>query len=134
MHKTIITTALTLFTWSNSYSQDGQVTIEQDPLVEQLLQKRKQLLKTGELKNYYSIQVISGDINTARKTLTNCKTKFTDYKSDIVYQTPHYKVWIGKYRNRLEADAALLQITKEYPGAFVFEPENKKITTKKPSN
>ena len=93
--KTIIITSLTLFIWSNSYSQEGQVTIEQDPLVEQLLQKRKQLLKNGELKNYYSIQVISGDINTARKTLTNCKEKFTDHKSDIVYQTPHYKVWIG---------------------------------------
>ena len=131
--KIIITIALTLFICLKSYSQDGVVTIEQDPKVTQLLKKRNELLKNGELKNYYSIQVISGDIKTARETLTDCKTKFTDYKSDIVYQTPYYKVWVGKYRNRLNADAALLKISEEYPGAFVFRPENKKKAIKKPS-
>ena len=131
--KIITTTVLTLFICFKSYSQEGIVTIEQDSKVVELLKERKKLLKNGELKNYYSIQVISGEIKTARETLTDCKTKFTDYKSDIVYQTPHYKVWVGKYRNRLDADAALLKISEEYPGAFVFRPENKKKITKKPS-
>ena len=131
--KIIITTALTLFICLKSYSQEGIVTIEQDSKVTKLLNERANLLAKGELKNYYSIQVISGEIKTARETLADCKTKFTDYKSDIVYQTPHYKVWVGKYRNRLDADAALLKITEEYPGAFVFRPENKKKITKKPT-
>ena len=130
--KIIITTALTLFVCLKSYCQDGVVTIEQDPKIEQLLKEREQLLKNGELKNYYSIQIISGEITTAREALADCKTKFSDYTSDIVYETPHYKVWVGRYRNRLDADAALLIISEDYPGAFVFEPENKK-KTKKPS-
>jgi hypothetical protein len=131
--KIIIITALTLFISLKSYSQDGVVTIEQDQKIDQLLKERRQMLHNGELKNYYSIQIISGEIKTARETLADCNTKFTDYKSDIVYQTPHYKVWVGKYRNRLDADAALLKISEEYPGAFVFRPENKKKVTKKPS-
>lgn len=131
--KIITTTVLTLFICFKSYSQEGIVTIEQDSKVAELLKERKKILKSGELKNYYSIQVISGEIKTARETLTDCKTKFKDYKSDIVYQTPHYKVWVGKYRNRLDADAALIKISEEYPGAFVFRPENKKKVTKKPS-
>lgn len=109
-----------------SYCQVGNVSIEQDPKVALLLKERQQLLKEGVLKSYFSIQVISGEIKTARETLTDCKTKFTDYTSDIVYQTPHYKVWVGKFRNRLDADAALLKVTEDYPGAFVFKPESKK--------
>lgn len=126
IHKIIFTITITLLVSLKTYSQEGIVTIEQDAKVEQLLKERKKLLKDGELKNYYSIQVISGEIKTARETLADCKSKFTDYKTDIVYQTPHYKVWVGKFRNRLDADAALLKISEEYPGAFVFRPENKK--------
>lgn len=133
MRKIITITAFLLFICLNSYSQNGTVTVEQDSKVAELLKERQHMLKNGELKNYYSIQVISGEIKTARETLKDCKTLFTEYSSDIVYQTPHYKVWIGKYRNRLDADAALLKITEEYPGAFVFRPENKKKITKKPS-
>lgn len=132
-HKISTIIIFLLFISFKALGQQGQVTIEQDQKVAQLLSERAKLLEKGELKNHYSIQVISGEIDTARETLADCKTKFTDYKSDIVYQTPHYKVWVGKYRNRLDADAALLKITEEYPGAFVFKPENKKRTTKKPT-
>lgn len=111
---------------SSSYGQEGTVTIEQDKKIDLLLKERKQLYDTGELKNYFSIQVISGEIKTARETLAECKKMFTDYTSDIVYQTPHYKVWVGKFRNRIDADAALVLISETYPGAFVFKPENKK--------
>lgn len=126
IRKIIFTVAIIFFVSSNSYCQEGIVTIEQDKKVNQLLNERKKLLDNGELKNYFTIQVISGEIKTARETLADCKTKFTDYKTDIVYQTPHYKVWIGKFRNRLDADAALQIIAEEYSGAFVFQPENKK--------
>ncbi len=115
-----------LFICSSSYGQEGTVTIEQDKKIDLLLKERKQLYDTGELKNYFSIQVISGEIKTARETLAECKKMFTDYTSDIVYQTPHYKVWVGKFRNRIDADAALVLISETYPGAFVFKPENKK--------
>ncbi|MGB0975075.1 MAG: SPOR domain-containing protein [Flavobacteriaceae bacterium] len=131
--KIIATFVLLFFACLKTYGQQGEVTILQDKKVNQLLNERAKLLKNGELKNYYTIQVISGEIETARETLAECKEKFTDYKSDIVYQTPHYKVWVGRYRNRLDADAALTLITEEYPGAFVFRPENKK-PQKKPTN
>lgn len=133
IHRIITTITIALFIGSKTFAQEGQVTIEQSPKLDQLLNERAKLLSKGELKNYYSIQVISGEIKTARETLAECKKKFKDYNSDIVYQTPHYKVWIGRYRNRLDADAALLKITEEYPGAFVFRPENKKKITKKPT-
>jgi len=122
----IITTLLfTLLLSSKGIAQEATVTFEQDDRIEQLLKERKRLLKNGELKGYYSIQVFSGEISGAQKILKNCKSMFTDYKSQIEYQTPNYKVWIGKFRNQLDADRALMNISTEYEGAFVFKPKNK---------
>jgi len=96
-----------------------------DSKLEEVLQERKRLIKGGYIKNYHTIQVFSGDITNAQKVLAVCKTEFPD-RSQIFYETPNYKVQIGKYRNRLDADRALLKISEKYPNAFVFKPKEKK--------
>ena len=123
--KLITTLVFALLLSSKGIAQEATVTIEQDDKIERLFKERKRLLKNGELKGYYSIQVFSGEISGAQKVLKNCKKLFTDHKSQIEYQTPHYKVWIGKFRNQLDADRALLNISEEYESAFVFKPKNK---------
>lgn len=109
-----------------SFAQEGTVSIEQDAKIEKLLKERKKLLMKGQLKKHHTIQVFSGELENAQKTLKDCKNNFPDYKSQIIYETPNYKVWIGEFRNRIDADSALLNISEEYNGAFVFEPEGKK--------
>jgi hypothetical protein len=42
----------------------------------------------------------------------------------MVYETPNYKIWIGNFRSRLEADKALIKIKKKYINAFIFKPKN----------
>ncbi len=124
----IITIIFFAFFFSlKSSAQEGTVSIEQDEKIERLLKERKRLLKNGELKTHYSIQVVSGrELIAARKTLKDCKSKFLDFKSDVVYETPNYKVWVGEFRNKLDADRALAIISEEYAGAFVIKPKNKK--------
>jgi len=125
--KTITTIVFIIFFNLKSNAQEGTVSIEQDEKIDRLLKERKRLLKSGELKAHYSIQVISArQIDTARETLKTCKNKFTDFKSDMYYETPNYKVWVGEFRNKLDADRALLTISEEFPGAFVVKPKNKK--------
>ena len=109
---------------SLSNAQEATVTIEEDEKIEVLLDKRKQLLITGEIKTHFSIQVVSGTLETARKTLKECKNKFPEVKSNIVYDEPYYKVRVGEYRDQLEADKNLLTISEEHPGAFIFKPKN----------
>ncbi len=115
---------ITIFTLTCN-AQEAIVTIEQEKEIKNLLDKRKQLLTNGSLKSHYSIQVISGNLETARETLKDCKNKYPETKSNIVYDEPYYKVRVGEYRNQLEADKNLLTINEEYPGAFIFKPKNK---------
>jgi hypothetical protein len=124
--KTITLTIFVIFFTLKSNAQEGIVSIEQDEKIERLLKERNRLLKSGELKTYYTIQVISGELKTARETLKACKSKFSDFKSDVVYETPNYKVWVGEFRNKLDADRALVTISEEHEGAFVIKPKNKK--------
>lgn len=124
--QTLGTVVIALLFHLNSVAQEATVTIEQDEKLETIMKERKRLLKKGELRTHYTIQVFSGEIENAQKVLKECKSKFKDHKSQIFYETPNYKVWVGKYRNRLDADRALLLIHEDYPGAFAFKPDNKK--------
>ena len=121
--KTITSIIFVIFFSIKSNAQEGTVSIEQDEKIERLLKERKRLLKNGKLKTHYSIQVISArELRTARETLSKCKVKYPSYKSDIIYETPNYKVQIGEFRNKLDADRALLAINEAYQGAFVINP------------
>ena len=43
------------------------------------------------------------------------------------FETPNYKIWIGNFKTRLEADRALLLIKKKFYSAFVFKPKKEKM-------
>jgi len=77
-----------------------------------------------ESSNSYKIQLFYGGLNEAHKVLARFKTTYgTTWSSKIKFETPNYKVWIGNYRNRLEADRALMRIQKKFPSAFIFKPK-----------
>ena len=48
---------------------------------------------------------------------------FNDTTADIIYETPNYKIWVGNYYTRLEADRNLIKIRKKFSSAFIFRPE-----------
>lgn len=106
-----------------SYAQQGEVIIHQDPRITELLSLKTQLIKENKLSDRYKIQLYSGSLSTASATLKEYRNKVGTWTSDIKHETPNYKVWIGNFRNRLEADRALLDIKADFPSAFIFKPD-----------
>ena len=100
-------------------TNDTNITNEK---ISRVLKEKKRLLKNGNIKNYFTIQVFSGNIEGAQKVLAKCKVEFKD-KSQIIYETPNYKVHVGAYRNQLDADNALIEISEVYEYAFTFKPK-----------
>ena len=101
----------------------AQSTVYQDSRIEELLSLKTQLTKDNELTDRYKIQLYSGERERAYSILKEYRNKLGTWSSSIEYQTPNYKVWIGNYRNRLEADRALLTIKKMFSSAFIFKPD-----------
>lgn len=122
-HKNIFTAlVLVLGMCYQATAQTGQVNIEQNDLIPELLELKSELTKDGKLGERYSIQLYYGDNNTASNIIKEFRAKYNNLPSSIIYETPNYKVWVGNFRNRLEADRALLQIKNDFPSAFIPKP------------
>lgn len=123
--KLIITTSILIGLSALGQAQEGQVTIKQDELIPELMEKKTEMVKDSRMGDRYRIQLFSGDNNQASKVIKEYRTLYPQWPSTIVYETPNYKVWIGNFRNSLEADKALLTIKNTFPAAFRFKPEKK---------
>ena len=112
---------LTILLSSSLIAQEGTVSINQDKEIEALLEIKKDIETSS---NRYKIQIYSG---TSRGSAEAARSKFSesysDWPSSIEYETPNYKIWVGNFRNRLEADRALIRIQKTFINAFIFEPK-----------
>jgi plasmid maintenance system killer protein len=108
---------------SNSTAQDRKLTIAQDSKFEQLLNEKRKINTSIAVNERYKIQVFSGDAEKAKKALIECKELFTDLDGTIVFNTPNYKVWIGSFKNRIEAERNLIEIKKKYENALLIRPQ-----------
>ena len=63
------------------------------------------------------------DIDMAQREKQNFLNLFDEWPAEIVWNTPNYKVWVGNFVNRLEADRAWAKIKKEYMNAIIFQPK-----------
>ena len=116
-----LTLALLLFVFTLSVTaQQGEVKVEQDSNIDKLLEYKKDL-KTSKV---YKIQVYqSADPDKAEREKSNFLNLYGEWPTEIVWNTPNYKVWVGNFATRLEADRALSKIKKNYMNAIIFQPK-----------
>lgn len=116
----IISLLLFLFI-ENSLAQSASITINEDVKIHQLLELKKQLEKENKLTDGYTIQLYYGELNDANATLKKYKSNFDSWPASIEYETPNYKVWVGNFSSRLEADRALLEVQLSFSSAFILK-------------
>ncbi|MEW7293058.1 SPOR domain-containing protein [Aquimarina sp. 2304DJ70-9] len=104
---------------------EAVVTINQDPKIKILLDIKAKMEKSGDFSDRYKIQLYYGNLNQANNIMKSSKESFPQWDSSIQWETPNYKVWMGNYRTRLEADRALKEVHSVFPNAFIFKPEKK---------
>jgi hypothetical protein len=111
---------LLILTYSQTLAaQEGVVTIEQDRDITTLLEYKKDV-KTVDL---YKIQLDFGSRSEVELLKQKFQNTYAQWPAEMVYETPNYKVWVGNFSTRLEADIALLEIKKKFSKAMVFEPK-----------
>ena len=116
--------ALLIFYLSNSnlYAQDEKVRVSQNPKFENLLNEKRKINASITVNDVYKIQIYNGDNETSKKILTDFKRDFIAFDGTIVFYTPAYKVWVGNFKTRIEAERNLMLFRKKYPNAFVIKP------------
>ena len=124
--KVFIVSLLLTITSIQGYSQSATVTINQDSKITQLLEVKKNLERENKLSDGFTVQLYYGELSKANEVLRKYKAAQASWPGTIEYETPNYKVWVGNYASRIEAERALVEIHKTFPTAFILKPERKK--------
>ncbi|MDI5896727.1 SPOR domain-containing protein [Flavobacterium yafengii] len=115
--------SLTLFiSYCNVNAQDGNIRVSQDSKFEQLLNEKRKTNVSNTVNDYYKIQIFSGDSEKAKKTLNDFKQEFRDIDGTIIFFTPNYKVWVGNFKTRIEAERNLIEIKKSHSNVLLIKP------------
>ena len=109
---------------TNLFGQNGRIKINQSNKLDSIIKLKKEL--NSKIQNL-RIQIYSGDRENAEQIIQAFNEIFNDTTSDVIYETPNYKVWVGNYYTQLEADKRLIEIRKKFRSAFIFRPEFQEI-------
>ena len=107
MMKNIFIAGILLLT-SASYAQ---ITISQEKNIADAMELKKEIART---ESAFQVQIYNGNITEANKS------KYKQYPVLLTFESPNYKVRLGSFRTRLEAEKKLVEIKKSYPASFVI--------------
>ena len=109
------------------HAQNGSITIEQDPKIDELL---KVYASVNSKAEFYQIQVGFGSFQKAQNLKTRIDQDFPGWYSKIEFESPTYRVRLGRFKTILEAERKLLEVRQKYPDAFLLKPEKKRENKK----
>jgi hypothetical protein len=111
-----------LFFNLNALGQEIKVSLSQDPRFEQLLNEKRKMNTYLIRNDSYKIQIYSGNADNAKKTLNECRLEFSHLDATMIFNTPNYKVCIGNFKTRIEAEKNLITIRNTYKNALLIKP------------
>lgn len=115
------------------YSSEGRVVVIQDHLVDTVLKQyealRLKIMENPDNKAIpgYRIQIFfDSGINSsdrAKQARDEFLFRFPDIQAYVSWKAPNYRVRVGDFRTRLEAEKILQTIIIDYPNAWVIKDE-----------
>ena len=103
-------------------AQDQNGSLNQDLKFEQLLNEKRKINTSLVINDSYKIQIFNGSSENAKKALNDFKQNFSEIDATIVFNTPNYKVWVGNFRTRIEAERNLADIKDRYKNVLLIKP------------
>ena len=108
---------------AQSKTSPGKVELIQDKRVPALVEKHIALndAQTGVMEGY-RIQIYFDSGNESKKHAMDARSAFIQKHPDIpaylTFQEPFFKVRVGDFRTKLEADGVLQQLLAVFPNAY----------------
>ncbi len=99
---------------------EGTVRIESSREIDKVIAQKKEYNKNlGTIKGY-KIQLFYGNEEDAYEIKDEFKAIYPEISTKIIFSSPEWKVQVGNYKSRLEADDALIEIKIDFPNAIIF--------------
>lgn len=105
---------------------DSSVIITKDARFDELVAKQKELGAKNQTMPGYRIQIYFGGVRQkASEVKLDFNSRHPEVTSYLSYQQPNFKVRIGDFRSRYEAQTFLNEIEGLYPTSFIVPDEVK---------
>lgn len=118
---------------SQSRELNKNVTIKVNNKIDTLIAVQRIINTEANHFNGYRIQIYSDAGNNSKSKAMEVQSVFAktnpDYSSYLTFSEPYYKVRVGDFRTRIDAEKLLKNIVEVYPAAFivadkvVFDPQ-----------
>ena len=118
--KLLVIIAVISFSIAVGFAQQGQVNIQQDDKITDLLGIYK---SSNESHEYYRIQVGFGSYAKAQSIKENVEIDFPGLMSKIDFDSPTYRVRVGRFKTKLEAERKFKEVRIKYPEAMLLKPK-----------
>jgi len=116
----LVLLSVTSFVFQIASAQSTE-TISHDRL-QNLLSLKAKMEKEGDIRDSYTINIFTGTLKDAQKKLKEFENLQQKFEAALKYEAPNFKIYVGNFRTRLQADRALLVIKEDYPNAVVLKP------------
>tara|TARA_Y100000287_G_scaffold96758_1_gene77214 strand:+ start:5155 stop:5535 length:381 start_codon:yes stop_codon:yes gene_type:complete len=92
-----------------------------DTVTKKFFELKKDYSKRIFESTFYTIQIYYGGLEEADSILEDFRENYQEIKSDLIFETPNYKVRIGEYKDINVASQKLEEIRRIYPSSFIIK-------------
>ncbi|MDP2188590.1 MAG: SPOR domain-containing protein [Sphingobacteriaceae bacterium] len=101
------------------------IRYKMDPTVEKQLEKKKELNRSKPPTiDGFRVQIYAGNSRQqAMQIRTEVLGSYSDYAAYLIYKQPTFRVRVGDFKTRFEAQKLLNDLKAQYPSSFIVPDE-----------
>ena len=108
-----------------AFTQTGNVKIIADSRLDTLIVRHVSFNKANTQVNGWRVQIFFESGNNSKSACYKSRDRFLEFfpltGSYITFTEPYYKLRVGDFRSRLDAEAFLQEVITTFPNAYIVQ-------------
>lgn len=109
----------------SGYSQTGNVKIIADSRLDSLVVRQMKYNKLNSQVNGWRVQIFFESGNNSKSACYRSRDRFLELfplkGAYVTFSEPYYKLRVGDFRSRLDAEAFLQEVITTFPNAYIVQ-------------
>lgn len=122
MKKLVLLILFNIIFFNKTLCQSDSIIINEDPKLTKVLELKKLVNQETFTSGQYTVQIFSGNFKDSQELMNKIKEDEDLDEIFFIFETPYYKIRVGKFVSKIKAIKELKKIKKKYPSAFILKP------------